>query len=339
MASITKVTTSKGIGYRISYYDMDGNRHRKIVYSDRPTADNIAKEIEYKKSRVLNGFEQKHDSNISFQTAKKYYLRNIEDQKEPSTIVREKKVYKAFSKYIGETPIGRTKISDIEGYIKTRSEIDKVSPAGIGLELRTLRAFFNYLIKRGYLKTNPVSGVKGPRQKDKKIRFLTTAEIKNLLAVVDDPGYRDLILMYLNTGARREEILPSKFTWSNVDFKQHEIKLTGKRNKTRYVPMNELVFQLLRRRRFIEKQEFPFDFNYEYLFKKIAKYYIAAGIKNANVHTLRKTFGSLMVQAGENILAVSKLLGHSSVRVTEKHYADLLGSNLVTAVKSLDGKM
>jgi len=118
-----------------------------------------------------------------------------------------------------------------------------------------------------------------------------------------------------------------------------KLNLSGKRNKTRYVPMNELVFQLLRRRHFIEKQEFPFDFNYEYLFKKIAKYYVAAGIKNANVHTLRKTFGSLMVQAGENILAVSKLLGHSSVLVSEKHYADLLGSNLVSAVKSLDGKM
>jgi len=278
-------------------------------------------------------------SNISFETAKKYYLRNIEDQKEPSTIVREKKVYKVFSKYIGEIPIGRIKISDTEGYIKTRSEIDKVSPAGIGLELRTLRAFFNFLIRRGYLKTNPLGGVKGPRQKDKKIRFLTTTEIENLFTAVDDPNYRDLILMYLNTGARREEILPSKFTWSNVDFKQRKIKLTGKRNKTRYVPMNETVYQLLRRRNYIEKREFPFNFNYEYLFKKIAKYYIAAKIKNANVHTLRKTFGSLMVQSGIDVFTVSKLLGHSSVRVTEKHYADLLEENLVSGVKSLDGKM
>ncbi|MBU1066001.1 phage integrase SAM-like domain-containing protein [bacterium] len=177
MASIKKFTTSKGTGYRIDYYDSDRNRKVKHVYCDRLTAESIAKEIEHRKARILLGLDQIQDSNISFETAKIYYLRKIETQKEPSTIVREKKVYKAFIKYIGDTPIRNITVSSIEGYIKTRSEIDKVSPAGIGLELRTLRAFFNFLIKRGYLKINPVSGVKGPRQKDKKIRFLTTAEI------------------------------------------------------------------------------------------------------------------------------------------------------------------
>lgn len=339
MASIKKITSNKGTGYRIDYYDTDRKRKVKHVYCDRLTAESIANEIEHKKYRVRLGLEQKYNANIPFEDAKKLYLRKVEPQKENSTIVREKKVYKAFSAYISSIPLGKITINDIEGYIKTRTEVDKVTPATMGIELRTLRAFFNFFVKRGYLVSNPLTGIKRPKQEEKSIRFLTTEEISNLFEKIDDPEYKDLILMYLNTGARREEILPEKFTWKNVDFKRKRIKLTGKRNKIRYVPMNETVYQILRRRYFIEKHEFPFDFDYEYLYKKIKQYYKDTGIKNANVHTLRKTFGSLMVQAGTDIFTVSKLLGHSSVRVTENHYADIIEENLISGVRSLEGLM
>ena len=54
------------------------------------------------------------------------------------------------------------------------------------------------------------------------------------------------------------------------------------------------------------------------------KYYKRAGIKNANLHTLRKTAGALLIQQGVDIYRVSRFLGHSSVVVTERHYIDLL---------------
>ena len=56
----------------------------------------------------------------------------------------------------------------------------------------------------------------------------------------------------------------------------------------------------------------------------MGKYYKRAGIENANVHTLRKTCGALLIQNGVDIYRVSKWLGHSTVTVTEKHYVDLL---------------
>ena len=339
MASIKKIQTGKGIGYKIDYYDTNGQRHVKTVYCVRTEAEALAKKIEYKKSRILLGLDNGSDKKITLEKALLHYLRVMETQKEASTIKREKKVYKPFVNYIGNLQVRLIGLKDMEGYINKRYITDGLTPATIGIEIRTLRAFFNFLIKHSYLENNPIKGLNGPKQKEHSIRFLTIDEINRLLNVTDDPNYRDLILMYIHTGARREEILPSKFTWSNVDFRRRRIKLTGKRNKTRYIPMNETVYQLLKRRKYLEHRETPFDFNYEYLFKKIAKYYVASGIKNANVHTLRKTFGSLMVQSGIDIFTVSKLLGHSSVRVTEKHYVDLLEENLVSGVKSLDGKM
>ncbi|MBT7939581.1 MAG: tyrosine-type recombinase/integrase, partial [Candidatus Marinimicrobia bacterium] len=61
-----------------------------------------------------------------------------------------------------------------------------------------------------------------------------------------------------------------------------------------------------------------------------------AGIKDANVHVLRKTFGSLLIQKQlADIYVVSKLLGHSSVKVTETHYVDLLKENIDLPVEKL----
>ncbi|MBT6216130.1 MAG: tyrosine-type recombinase/integrase, partial [Candidatus Marinimicrobia bacterium] len=57
---------------------------------------------------------------------------------------------------------------------------------------------------------------------------------------------------------------------------------------------------------------------------------------NANVHVLRKTFGSLLIQKKlADIYVVSKLLGHSSVKVTETHYVDLLKENIDLPVEKL----
>ncbi len=61
-----------------------------------------------------------------------------------------------------------------------------------------------------------------------------------------------------------------------------------------------------------------------------------AGIKGGNVHVLRKTFGSLLIQKKlADIFMVSKLLGHSSVRVTENHYVELLKENVEKPVEGL----
>lgn len=69
-----------------------------------------------------------------------------------------------------------------------------------------------------------------------------------------------------------------------------------------------------------------------------AKYYGRADIVGANLHSLRKTFGSLLLQNKKaDIFTVSRLLGHTSVKTTEKYYVDLLQDNLRDSVNGLDG--
>lgn len=177
--------------------------------------------------------------------------------------------------------------------------------------------------------------LKHPKVKTKEIRFLTVAEINSLIEVISSDNDRDLILMYIHTGARAVEILKNHFTWDNVDFESKSISLLGKGNKYRSVPMNRITYEILYRRKNIELHKIPFNYTYDMVYKRVVKYYSSANIHNACIHTLRKTFGSLMVQNDVSIYTVSKLMGHSNVLVTERHYAKLNDKSLRDGVKEL----
>ncbi len=82
--------------------------------------------------------------------------------------------------------------------------------------------------------------------------------------------------------------------------------------------------------------EYPFEFTHDHVSYKLSDYYRTAEIEDANVHVLRKTFGSLLIQKKlADIFEVSKLLGHSSVRVTESHYVELLKEDIEKPVQGL----
>ena len=90
--------------------------------------------------------------------------------------------------------------------------------------------------------------------------------------------------------------------------------------------------------RLSEGLKFPFKYGQDHVSHRLREYYKEAGIENANLHTFRKTFGSLLIQGGHaDIYAVSKLLGHSSVKVTEKHYIHLLDEDYQASINGLDG--
>ena len=82
--------------------------------------------------------------------------------------------------------------------------------------------------------------------------------------------------------------------------------------------------------------EYPFRFRPDWVSHKLRLYYRKVKIVNATLHTLRKTFGSLLIQEGHaDIYTVSKLLGHSSVKVTERHYIHLLDENYQSSIDGL----
>ena len=248
-------------------------------------------------------------------------------------------MFDAFNRFLnGDIPISEISESTIENYKQSRLN-SGIRSATMAIELRILKTAFYMALKWKFVEINPVVGVKIPKDDIVKVRFLRINEINRLLQVIredDNCDFANLVLAYINTGARRIELLFPNFTWQNVDLDGRKIQINGKGNMKRFVPINDALFSILTK--LVKRKTIaPFEFKPDYVSHKIQYYYKLAGIKRANLHSLRKTFGSLLLQnKAADLYTVSRLLGHTSVKTTEKYYVDLLDDNYRDSVSSLD---
>ncbi len=222
---------------------------------------------------------------------------------------------------------------------KTRRLKESASPASVRNELRLLSHAFNIAVKYWeWTRDNPVSKVSLKELKARTIdRWLTPEEEKRLLETASDRlngQLRDIIILALNTGMSQEEIL--NLQWKNIDLFRKTIITTRKKTKnTRTIPINNTVFNLLKKKSTIRhiKSDYVF-FNsagnridagkLKSVFIRTVK---DAGIESFRFHDLRHTFATRLVQKGVDIYKVSKLLGHKDISTTQKyshHYPESL---------------
>ncbi len=163
------------------------------------------------------------------------------------------------------------------------------------------------------------------------VRFLNENELRSLQFALDSINQedefqrdaRDLTLFYLFTGARLSEALYPTFDWSCDG--QNSIRFPKtKQGKSRATPKTETVKAVLEGRKHVPGG--PFHFNKDHVYKRVKWMFEQAGIRDASPHTLRKTAGAWYYMATRDIFATAKFLGHSTVRVTEEHYAGLIQS-------------
>jgi integrase/recombinase XerD len=175
--------------------------------------------------------------------------------------------------------------------------------------------------------------------------YLSKQEFQQLLNIVDEPVLKDLFLFAVLTGMRQGEIL--SLGWADIDFEHKLISISSsqgfvtKTGRFRRVPMSETVFELLSRRKLTASAS-PFVFHRKgfqllpsYVQHKFKEYIRTLGFsERLRFHSLRHTFATWLVQEGVNIYEVQKLLGHSSVRVTEV-YSHLAASELHSSVNKI----
>jgi len=337
MASIQRRVTSKGVAYIIKYYDLSGQRKSKTKYCSYEEAESWADALEerrqVRRQKIDTGEYFNAPKKILLSTAIADYKHSVSAHKAKATQKIETWVFSKLEDSVDDRSLSTINLKLMEKYVADRVS-DGISPVSLGIQIRTLKAFFNHQIKYGLMEKNPTHGLKLPKPPKKKIRFLSQDEIETFLGKVDNPDYHDLFVTYLNTGARHNELLPDSFTWDDVDLKGRRLQLTGK-GSSGYVPMNNIVHEILSRRK-ASGLEYPFPMSYSYLYKKFKKYMKKAEIDNVTLHDLRKTFGSLLIAQKVDIFRVSKLLRHSSVTVTESHYIEILDRDLEDTVKKLD---
>lgn len=169
--------------------------------------------------------------------------------------------------------------------------------------------------------------------------FFSDEEVASILDNAEGT-LRDYLVVFLNTGLRMGELQNLK--WENVDFDNRQLRVeTSKSHRFRVVDLNDVLYILMRQlqKKQTANQIYVFEYNagkpvndYYHRFKKLL---LKLGIEG-NVHKLRHTFASRLVQNGVSIYEVQHLLGHASVQTTQV-YAHIRQENLKKAVNSLNG--
>jgi len=208
----------------------------------------------------------------------------------------------------------------------------------IAQELAMLQVALN---RHGSMHLLPVVQVQRVQRPEPRDRWLTENETDKLLAACEIPHIRLFVMLALHTGARTEAIL--ELTWTKVDLDGLMIdygKGTGTKHRAR-VPINEDLADALREARAMRTANTVIEWHGKSI-RRIGRTVSAAarlaGIEHCSPHDLRRTAGSRMLQRGVKIEVVSRVLGHRSIRTTEKVYAFLGVEDLRAAVAQLVNK-
>jgi integrase/recombinase XerC len=218
---------------------------------------------------------------------------------------------------------------DIQNYLIHLSQ-KGFDPASIQRKLSTLRSFFKYLQRRLKVKANPASSLEAPKRKKRLPRALSWPQVKSLLEPSlyrkEKEGLRDRAILELlyNTGLRLAEI--SSLKRGDIDFQAGEIKVLGKGNKERIVPIGENAAKILTGYLDSKNSKDDFIFSNKYGEKlgrrgiaRVVKKYGAKVIeeKKFSPHVLRHSFATHLLDEGANLLAVKEMLGHEKLSTTQ----------------------
>jgi len=222
--------------------------------------------------------------------------------------------------------------TDIRSWIVYLSE-NNFDNNSIKRKLATLNSFFKFAIRNNYSDVNPCNKIIIPRRSKKLPVFIDEKSINTGLDNIsfnnDFKGLKNRLIIELlyTTGIRRSELINLKIT--DIDLTAHTIKVVGKRNKERIVPLLQSVISLIKEyldKRIIEELESPYFFITEKGKKLYPKYvYIVVNsflklitpIEKKSPHVLRHSFATHLLNNGADINAIKELLGHSNLAATQ----------------------
>ena len=212
---------------------------------------------------------------------------------------------------------------------------EKKSPVSINRKIATLRTFYKYLQKKGTISTDPMLKVKALKVNKALPQFVDEQSLNQLLDTFefsdDFAGLRDRLVMELlyGTGIRLAEMM--HLQEPDIHAYEQTIKVTGKRNKQRVIPISKRLIDLIDKYKFVKKNTFlnnPSSFLivtdngdkiYPMMVYRIVRKYLdlVTTVEKRSPHVLRHTFATHLLNKGADLNAIKDLLGHSSLAATQ----------------------
>lgn len=234
-----------------------------------------------------------------------------------------------------EPKLADIKVADIKLFISWLNELGMLATTQARV-ISGLKAFFSYLIQEEIIETDPMALIEAPKLSRKLPDTLNIHEINKLIDAIDaskPEGMRNkaIIEVLYGCGLRVSELTDLKISnlYPQIEF----IKVTGKGNKERLVPIGSVALKLIdiylkqvRVHQTIKKGNDDFVFLNRFgaklsrvtIFTLIKSLADAIGLKKTiSPHTLRHSFATHLIEGGADLRAVQEMLGHSSITTTE----------------------
>ena len=249
---------------------------------------------------------------------------------------------------IKESPIECTP-DTVNSFIYNFSK--KNSPRSQARKISGLKSFFKFLVFEGYLKSSPMSNIESPKLGRKLPDILNVEEISQMISSINIKekfGQRNktIIEILYGTGIRVSELIELKI--SNIFFKENLIRVLGKGDKERFVPIGlkakkSIIDYINNNRKYQKIEESSNDILVLSKYgKKITRHMIFTLIKNISKksgitkkispHTFRHSFASHLLKNGADLRTIQLILGHENITTTEI-YTHLDSKHLLNVMK------
>lgn len=220
---------------------------------------------------------------------------------------------------------------NIDRYLKYLKD-KNIKTSSVARKVTSIKGYYSFLCNNKYIEEDVSFNVEMPKKEKKLPVYLTYGEVERLINCIKNDEYleRALIEMLYGCGLRVSELINIKL--KDVHFEEKMIECTGKGNKQRYVPINDIALSCINS--YIKKirNSLKFKENDSLLFlgykgKKLTRQYVFILVKelckraeikkNVSPHVLRHSFATHLIENNANLRAVQTMLGHESITTTE----------------------
>jgi integrase/recombinase XerC/integrase/recombinase XerD len=287
---------------------------------------------------ICNKAEDKSPKTVAWYSANLSSFHNyLKSRHLPDTLDKiDVKILRQYTLYL-------LKKNKYQGHPITPEKKEPLSASSVHGHVRTLRAFFSWLLAEELIETNPARGLKPPKVYQKVVSTLSDEEIGAILGVLapmnsSNARNQTIIMLLLDTGLRMGELI--KLKMDHVYMNEGLLKVMGKGKKERIVPMGSNAQKALHRYLFRYRPQ-PFskstdnvflsvvgkpltENSVKLIFSRLAK---KSGVTRLHAHLCRHTFATRFLINGGDVFTLQQILGHSTLEMV-RHYVSLAANHV-----------
>lgn len=242
----------------------------------------------------------------------------------------------------GEMPLEQVQHTYIRSWLAWLKDRG-LSSRSLNRKISTLKSFFKYYLRRGLIGSSPMAKVISPKTSQRLPVYVKEEDTKALVKALQQStedwkslNTRMLILLLYSTGMRVGELI--SLQEKQVDFSKGQLKILGKGNKERILPLGREMLDLVKEYQRLKKKDFAGETGTLLVTEKGRKMYARyawqlvhdvlgqnSTLDKKSPHVLRHTFATHLLNQGADLNAVKELLGHSSLASTQVYTHNSIG--------------